>query len=705
MARRLGCSMVAIALGACGGPSAPVETMSSPRPGPVSAGDEPAAIAASERGVVVRPAPSACVLPSSVSDRDAAIDLLLRGRALEASSAFETLLRARPWDLAALNLHAASVAVAQAGNAGAASVAEGVVPIALQAPSLDAPATGAAATSGAAPPTRLRQLSVERNLITDDEAWLATHPPVDRSDASRPPSHVASSFQGQSLEQLFLHADHAVALYSGSRLVASAEGKQPRAFSLVLAASAPEGNAPPLEITFAQLVGETLLVQLAYNGYAALSGGRNGYLVAFDAGSGRVRWVSPALSANGGNFVVLGRSVISGYGFTAEPDFVFNFDLDGGAVLQKLPVKSGPDTFVVEGPRMFVRTYDMDYVFAIEGPTTSPAQAAALAASPQHAEPATDPRSACHVKAGAAAIDARDPAALERAVNGMRADAALSPWLETVLHAATDFVRELGEGRRVDLWKVPPVVVPAPPWQRKLIEATAALPSAPAPKLVRVSGVAASPVRHPDPPPFLTDQPYFIAPVENGRLPVGAPDLPTHYGLAALSAIIPSGEHTLLIYAGRYLAVLRSTSVEQLFDLGALRDPPKANPQWKRFASQDATYAQVVDGTLYVCNGGGSYAREVFGKKGFVTALELATGALRWRSDALRCNATFAVSGDYLVTGYGFTDEPDNLFLMRMADGATAGQVKLESGPDLVTRVGQRVHVEAYGHVYDFELQ
>ena len=68
----------------------------------------------------------------------------------------------------------------------------------------------------------------------------------------------------------------------------------------------------------------------------------------------------------------------------------------------------------------------------------------------------------------------------------------------------------------------------------------------------------------------------------------------------------------------------------------------------------------MVDDTLYVCNGGGSYAREVSGKKGFVTAIDLATGVLRWRSDPLVCNAaTFAIAGDYLITGYGFTDESD----------------------------------------------
>lgn len=106
-----------------------------------------------------------------------------------------------------------------------------------------------------------------------------------------------------------------------------------------------------------------------------------------------------------------------------------------------------------------------------------------------------------------------------------------------------------------------------------------------------------------------------------------------------------------------------------------------------------------------MCNGGGSYAREVFGKKGFVTAIELATGALRWRSDPLRCNATFVVAGEYLVTGYGFTDEPDYLFLLRMRDGTTVAREKLDSGPDQITLDGNRVHVEAYAHSYDFELR
>ena len=36
------------------------------------------------------------------------------------------------------------------------------------------------------------------------------------------------------------------------------------------------------------------------------------------------------------------------------------------AVVRKTPVKSGPDALVVAGGKLYVRTYDHDYVFAIE---------------------------------------------------------------------------------------------------------------------------------------------------------------------------------------------------------------------------------------------------------------------------------------------------------------------------------------------------
>jgi hypothetical protein len=308
------------------------------------------------------------------------------------------------------------------------------------------------------------------------------------------------------------------------------------------------------------------------------------------------------------------------------------------------------------------------------------------------------------MRAALAAIDSRDAPALGRSMQGLAADAALAPIVSFVLDVAASYLPLLRDGIALDLWSTEPIVVARPEWKRVPPEPAVTV-EARAPKLVLASARAADPVRKPTTVPDPKRAPHFIAPADEGRLPEGAPQVPTHYGLAALRAIIPSGEHTLLIFGGRFVAVTEGKSLLRMFDLDALRHPPKADPQWKDFSTQDATYAQLVFGVLYVCNGGGSYAREVFGKKGFATAIDLASGTLRWRSDPLRCNATFAVTGTHLVTGYGFTAEPDYVYLLRMADGETVTRHKLASGPDTITLDGDRVRVETYGHIYDFELR
>jgi hypothetical protein len=83
----------------------------------------------------------------------------------------------------------------------------------------------------------------------------------------------------------------------------------------------------------------------------------------------------------------------------------------------------------------------------------------------------------------------------------------------------------------------------------------------------------------------------------------------------------------------------------------------------------------------------------------------LATGKLLWRSDPLVCNAELASSGDYLITGYGFTAEPDFLFVLRKSDGKTASRTPIDSGPELIRLDGNRLSVETYDQSYVFELK
>ena len=61
-----------------------------------------------------------------------------------------------------------------------------------------------------------------------------------------------------------------------------------------------------------------------------------------------------------------GGAILSGYGFTSEPDFLFVLDRASGRVLSKVKVASGPDYLIEKDGDLLVRTYDHDYVFAIE---------------------------------------------------------------------------------------------------------------------------------------------------------------------------------------------------------------------------------------------------------------------------------------------------------------------------------------------------
>ena len=59
-----------------------------------------------------------------------------------------------------------------------------------------------------------------------------------------------------------------------------------------------------------------------------------------------------ALVANARTFVVTGDLIVAGYGFTAEPDFLYLLDRRTGKVLDRLPVASAPEIVKLRGDRL-----------------------------------------------------------------------------------------------------------------------------------------------------------------------------------------------------------------------------------------------------------------------------------------------------------------------------------------------------------------
>ncbi len=118
-------------------------------------------------------------------------------------------------------------------------------------------------------------------------------------------------------------------------------------------------------VRWAKIYDGTLYVSLMQSGYASEEP-NSSYMVAIAPDTGDVLWRSEPLVANADNFVIVKDTIICGYGFTAEPDFIYLLDRFTGQIMDKIPVNSGPDQFEVVGDKLYVATYNTEYEFKIE---------------------------------------------------------------------------------------------------------------------------------------------------------------------------------------------------------------------------------------------------------------------------------------------------------------------------------------------------
>jgi hypothetical protein len=115
---------------------------------------------------------------------------------------------------------------------------------------------------------------------------------------------------------------------------------------------------------------------------------------------------------------------------------------------------------------------------------------------------------------------------------------------------------------------------------------------------------------------------------------------------------------------------------------------------------QDVRYA---DGVLYFNEACQSYSREAQGQCSAMVAVEPLTKTVLWRTRPLVSNGIFLVEGRYLITGYGFTAEPDALFIVRRSDGKVMSRTSIPlAHEDLELGASGILHVRMYN---DHELQ
>jgi hypothetical protein len=115
------------------------------------------------------------------------------------------------------------------------------------------------------------------------------------------------------------------------------------------------------------------------------------------------------------------------------------------------------------------------------------------------------------------------------------------------------------------------------------------------------------------------------------------------------------------------------------------------------FTFQQLRWAEVSEGVLYVSNAHRTFAESSGGLNAYMTAIDLKTLQVLWRSEPLVANAeSFVLRGDAVITGYGFTEEDDFIYILDRMTGVILEKIPVPSAPEYLYADGDRLYVRCY---------
>jgi hypothetical protein len=206
-------------------------------------------------------------------------------------------------------------------------------------------------------------------------------------------------------------------------------------------------------------------------------------------------------------------------------------------------------------------------------------------------------------------------------------------------------------------------------------------------------------------------------------------EVPPAYGSLALTLAIDSNPYLVAFYGDHVVVVFdEAKKVTAAFDLVNLSfAPASVTKQVKvgevRLTTPEGTrqgsllheapsidlklrYALAADGVLYVEHMHNGYTKDAKGQTGYLTAFDLATGDLLWRSAPQVCNVdNFLVLRGGLVCGYGFTAEPRWLTVIDRATGVTKQKTQISTTPDNFVPKHGAIYVRGYRSDFVFGVR
>lgn len=226
---------------------------------------------------------------------------------------------------------------------------------------------------------QLEQIYKKANAITDEEGWFAANQleipfyimPGSFAEGKTLPEQIPDSFEGFPLTQAwfddsFIYCVYGEVYYEGYLLKLYEKDTCAPVMSLDFSAFCTReyGDGIYQWVRWARVDGQTLYVSLSHNTYSE-NAPNHAYITALDLTDMHILWKTEPLVSNARNFEIIGNELVCGYGFTAEDDFLYQIDRATGRILEQIPVASQADYIIRKDDRLFVRTYDTNYVFQI----------------------------------------------------------------------------------------------------------------------------------------------------------------------------------------------------------------------------------------------------------------------------------------------------------------------------------------------------
>lgn len=108
---------------------------------------------------------------------------------------------------------------------------------------------------------------------------------------------------------------------------------------------------------------------------------------------------------------------------------------------------------------------------------------------------------------------------------------------------------------------------------------------------------------------------------------------------------------------------------------------------------------------MYVAHGSRSYSDGAGYQTGYLSAFDMENNEIIWTTQPMTCNSKFAVVDNSIICGYGFTSEPDNLFILDKYSGQRVQKIPVKKMVERVELKGNKAYVRTYSFDYLFSVR